>query len=57
MATDDLDTLKAHRGALRGVLAACLRQMANPDPLHPAYKAAQEKGGEVYRLTAPTPAA
>ena len=37
--------------ALRDALAALLRQSANPDPIHPAYKDAVKKAADIYQAT------
>jgi hypothetical protein len=38
--------------ALRDALASLLRQTANPDPLHPAFRAARDKAAAVFQQTA-----
>lgn len=37
--------------ALRGALAALLRQTADPAPLHPAWKEARDRAAKAYQDT------
>ena len=41
---EEINKVYADRDALLAALISCLRQMADPDPIHPAYRQAQSDG-------------